>query len=120
MWKSLKASLPRRMGIMAVYHSKSMNWNSESFVDRPPKRWPKKRAKYGGKTLVKTGRLKRSMRILKLTRNRTEVGTNVGYGIKHQEGRGRFPERQFTGHSQILAEATARLLVSNLNKAMRV
>lgn len=118
-WKTLKAALPRQMGIMAVYHSKSMNWNSESFVDRIPKRWPKKRAKYGGKTLVKTGRLKSSIRILKLTRSRVDVGTTVGYGIVHQEGRG-YPERQFTGHSSILAEATGRMIVSKLNRAMQV
>jgi len=49
-----------------------------------------------------------------------EVGTTVGYGIKHQEGREGFPVRQFTGHSSVLAEATGRMIVSKLNRSMQV
>jgi len=105
------------MGVLAVYHSKVINWSASAFVDEPVKRWPPKRAKYGGKTLVKTGRLRASMRVLKTTPTIVHVGTDVPYGIKHQEGRG-FPERQFTGHSAVLSRATADFIVSNLNKVM--
>ena len=61
-----------------------------------------------------------SIRILKLLRNTVQVGTDIGYGILHQMGKKGFPVRQFTGHSVVLAKATARMIVSQLNRAMRV
>lgn len=116
-WRITKRQLVWGMGVMAVYHSKVLNWNAEAFVDEPVKRWPPKRAKYGGKILVKTGRLRSSIGILKSTPNLVHVGTTVPYGIKHQRGIG-FPERQFTGHSAVLSRATADFIIANMNRVM--
>lgn len=117
-FRRAKATLMHKIAKLAEYHVKEVNFPAEAFVDKPIQRWPKKRASYGGPTLVKTGHMKRSIQILKITRVLAWLGTNVKYAIKHQLGKG-FPVRQFLGHSAVLAEATRRLIVSELNKAAR-
>ena len=101
---------------LAEYHVKEVNFPAEAFVDKPIKRWA--RTKKSGKTLVKTGHMKRSIQVLKLSRSLAWIGTAVKYAILHQMGRG-FPVRQFVGHSAVLVDATRRLIISELNKAMR-
>jgi len=117
--RRMRARIMHKVAQLAEYHVKEVNFPAEAFVDRPSQRWPKKRASYGGPTLVKTGHMKRSIRILKISRSLAWVGTAVKYAIEHQLGRGRFPIRQFIGHSAVLAAATRKLIVSELNKAMR-
>ena len=116
--KKVRALMTRDLIKMAVYHSQTLNWDAEAFVDRPIKRWPKKRAKYGGKTLVKTGRLRQSIRVLRISKNLASAGTDVPYGKKHQLGDG-FPVRQFIGHSAVLATASRKYITSQLNKAAK-
>lgn len=48
----------------------------------------------GGMTLQDTGRLRNSI-VNAFSRKEAKVGTNVKYGIKHQEGEGKLPERKF-------------------------
>ena len=117
--RQMKARIMHKVAKLAEYHVKEVNFPAEAFVDRPRKRWPKKRASYGGKTLVKTGHMKRSIQILKITQTLAWVGTAVKYAIEHQMGRGSFPVRQFLGHSAVLAAATRKLIISELNKAAR-
>jgi phage gpG-like protein len=112
----MRARIMHETAKLAEYHVKEVNFPAEAFVDRPIKRW--KRTKKTGKTLVKTGHMKRSIQILKITKSLAWVGTSVQYAIKHQLGRG-FPVRQFIGHSAVLATATRRLITSKLNKAAR-
>ena len=114
--KRMKAQIMHKVAKLAEYHIKEVNFPAEAFVDKPIKRWA--RTKKSGKTLVKTGHMKRSIQILSIYRTVARIGTNVKYAILHQVGRG-FPVRQFLGHSAVLAAATKRLIVSELNKAMR-
>jgi len=101
---------------LGEYHVKEVNFPAEAFVDKPIKRWA--RTKKSGKTLVKTGHMKRSIQVLKISRSLAWIGTSVKYAILHQLGRG-FPVRQFIGHSAVLADATRRLIISELNKVAR-
>lgn len=112
--RRIRARLMHKIAKLAEYHIKEVNFPAEAFVDRPIQRW--KRTKKSGKTLVKTGHMKRSIQVLKITKNLAWVGTNVTYAVLHQTGRG-FPERQFLGHSAVLSTATRQLIVSELNKA---
>jgi len=118
-FKKVRALMTRDLIKMAVYHSQTLSWNAEAYVDRPMKRWPKKKASYGGKTLVKTGKLRQSIKILRVSKNLASMGTDVPYGKKHQLGLGNFPVRQFVGHSVILAVNSRRYIVSQLNKAAK-
>ena len=56
--------------------------------------------------LVKSGRLRKSIRLTRVTSNSVAIGTNVPYGKYHNEGTERLPQRQFIGKS---AELTRRL-----------
>jgi phage gpG-like protein len=56
--------------------------------------------------LVKSGRLRKSIRLTRVTSNSASIGTNVSYAKYHNEGTERLPQRQFIGKS---AELTRRL-----------
>ena len=114
--RQMRARIMHKVAKLGEYHVKEINFPEEAFVDRPIKRW--KRTKKSGKTLVKTGHMKRSIQILKITKSLAWLGTAVKYAILHQVGRG-FPVRQFIGHSAVLATATRRLITAELNKVMR-
>ena len=114
--RRMRASIMHKIAKLAEYHIKEVNFPAEAFVDKPIKRWA--RTKKSGKTLVKTGHMKRSIQILKIARSLAWIGTYVKYAILHQVGRG-FPVRQFLGHSAVLVDATRRLIISEMNKAMK-
>ena len=116
MARRMRARIMHKIAKLGEYHVKEVNFPAEAFVDKPIKRWA--RTKKSGKTLVKTGHMKRSIQVLKISRSLAWIGTAVKYAILHQMGRG-FPVRQFIGHSAVLAVATRRLIISELNKVMR-
>jgi len=122
-------NLTRRMGKMAKEHVDN-NFKAEGFVDDTLQRWPKLRAPKpsGKKILVRTGRMKRTTRIVGRTRNNVSITTPVPYAgihnrpvgeMKTYEG-GRYPGRMFMGHSKVLARATQKMIVTRLNLAAQV
>jgi phage gpG-like protein len=118
-----------RMGKMAREHVDN-NFRAEGFVDETLHRWPKLRAPKpsGKKILVRTGRMKRTTRIVNRTRNNVSLSTPVAYAgihnrpvgqMRQYEG-GKYPGRMFMGHSKVLAAATQRMIVTRLNLAAQV
>ena len=121
--------LTLRMGKMASEHVQH-NFKAEGFVDDTLQRWPKLRAPKpsGKKILVRTGRMKRTTRIVSRTRNNVTLSTPVPYAgihnrpvgqMKQYEG-GKYPGRMFMGHSKVLAAATQKMIVTRLNLAAQV
>jgi len=93
------------------------NFAAEGFIDRTIRKWPKKKARYGGPTLQKTGRGKASVRVLEKTQNTVAVGSTVPYLFLHQHGIG-FPVRKWLGHSAQNALRIARYMHFRLSKTM--
>lgn len=95
-WKQFEADLnkvlldlPAKMGTVIVNWSKSrfrfQNWmDGGDFPWKPRKRGAKRNV--GRAILIDTGRLRRSIRILKSTKNSITVGTDVPYAAAHNEG----------------------------------
>jgi phage gpG-like protein len=151
---------PEMAAIEAVNFSKERfvrkNWVDKSVsVWKPRKPSPEwhseaqKKAAARGSLMVKSGRLKRSIRKIKVTRNSVTIGTDVPYAEAHNEGalinqiinvkthsrkrKGRtetvkahrrkrkmtLPERRFIGESALLLRRIERLVQREINDILK-
>ena len=139
---------PELAAVEAVNFTKE-RFVMKNWVDRSRKAWPQRKRKSRGTLMVKSGRLKRSIRKLKTTQNSVIIGTDVPYAQAHNDGKtiektvnvrqhtrkrkGRshtvqshtrnmkltLPERRFIGESAVLARRVERLLQSEMNNILR-
>jgi phage gpG-like protein len=147
-------------GIEAVNFSKE-RFVRKNWVDRSPEAWKarkpspewhseaQKKAAARGSLMVKSGRLKRSIRVTKVTSNSVTIGTDVLYAQAHNEGavinqtvnikahsrkrKGRehkvkafrrkrkitLPERRFIGESAILMRRVERLIQREITDILK-
>ena len=88
-YQRFKKSLPRAIGTEAVNFAKD-NFRKQGFQDVGVKRWRKRKPgsnrNRGRAILVDTGKLKRSIRITRITRTQVHIGSNVEYAQVHNEG----------------------------------
>ena len=77
--------LPNRLAGVAVNFSKE-RFRRKDWVDRTRVPWQKRKRKDRGSLMVRTGRLKRSVRKIYVSRNLIIIGTDVPYGKAHNEG----------------------------------
>jgi phage gpG-like protein len=88
-------------GVMAVNHFKK-SFRDGGFTDESLETWkPRKRAERGKNraVLVKSGRLRRSLRSKKFGVLAVKIMTDVPYAKIHNNGEGKMPKRQFIGYS---------------------
>jgi phage gpG-like protein len=156
----LYRKFPEMAAIEAVNFSKERfvrkNWVDKSVTAwkarKPSPEWhseDQKKAAARGSLMVKSGRLKRSIRKIKVTRNSVTIGTDVPYAEAHNEGavinqmvnvkqhsrkrKGRtetvkahrrkrkitLPERRFIGESAILLRRVERLVQREINDILK-
>lgn len=79
--------LPKKAGILAVNFFKN-RFRKGSWLDKTEEKWEKRKRKSSTNRgiLIKSGRLKRSIRVVKTTPNSITIGTNVPYAQIHNEG----------------------------------
>ena len=156
----LYKKFPELAAIEAVNFSKE-RFVRKNWVDKTVERWKprkpspewhseeQKKAAARGSLMVKSGRLKRSIRKIKVTRNSVTIGTDVPYAEPHNEGavinqsinirahkrkrKGReysvkahrrkrkitLPERRFIGESAILLRRVERLVQREINEILK-
>lgn len=156
----LYQKFPELAAIEAVNFSKE-RFVRKNWVDKTVTAWKKrkpspdwhsdaqKKAAARGSLMVKSGRLKRSIRKIKVTRNSVTIGTDVPYAEAHNEGaeinqtvtikrhtrkrKGRtetvkshrrrrkikLPQRQFIGESAILLRRIERLVQREINEILK-
>jgi phage gpG-like protein len=156
----LYRKFPEMAAIEAVNFSKERfvrkNWVDKSVTAwkkrKPSPEWhseEQKKAASRGSLMVKSGRLKRSIRKIKVTRNSVTIGTDVPYAEAHNEGavinqsitvkkhsrkrKGRtetvkahrrkrkitLPERRFIGESALLLRRIERLVQREINDILK-
>lgn len=76
--------VPARIAVLAVNFSKD-RFVQKNWIDAHPEPW-KKTNKRKGSTLVASGRLKRSIRKVRITPSQVVIGTDVPYARVHNEG----------------------------------
>lgn len=156
--KRVYDNFPEGAGIEAENFFKE-RFNRKNWVDRTPEPWkanakppdwvPIQWRKRRGSLMVDSGRLKRSIRVIKTTKNSVIVGTDVPYAQIHNEGgtinqtlnikqhtrkrKGRtesvtahtrkrtikIPKRQFIGESAILLRRIERYVEREIKEALR-
>lgn len=79
-------------------------------------KWKPNQKQEGRQQLVKTGRMRQSIRILKKTAHTREVGSDVPYAEFHNEGTGRLPQRKFIGRSRALELRNKAILLRELKR----
>jgi phage gpG-like protein len=156
----LYRKFPEMAAIEAVNFSKE-RFVRKNWVDRTVTKWKprkpspewhseeQKKAAARGSLMVKSGRLKRSIRKLNVTRNSVTIGTDVPYAETHNEGaeinttvnvkthsrkrKGReetvkahrrkrkikIPERRFIGESAILMRRIERFVQREINEILK-
>lgn len=77
--------IPSRAAVVAVNFSKE-RFVRKNWVDRSRQKWDRRKRKDRGSLMVRTGRLKRSIRKIAVTRNHVIIGTDVPYARIHNEG----------------------------------
>jgi len=84
--RGLMRKLPALIGNTATNFYKD-SWNREGYIDQGLTRWPKRKRTSGKarRTLVKTGRLRRSIRY-SASGTRVTIYTDVPYAQVHNEG----------------------------------
>lgn len=143
--------LPQRVATLAVNFSKE-RFVKQNWHDEQAEPWQKRKhnrrggeKRQRGAVLVDSGRLKRSIRVVSVSKERIVIGTDVPYAEIHNEGfegsqnvrahrrhskRGKvysvraysrrmsMPERRFIGQSAELARRIEELMVTELTKAL--
>lgn len=79
--------LPKMAGVVAVNFSKE-RFRAQNWLNHSTEPWQARKRKTKGKrgTLIKSGRLKRSIRLVRVTPNSATIGTDVPYAKIHNEG----------------------------------
>ena len=146
--EKVRHRLPQRAAVVAVNFSKE-RFVRKNWVDTSPQAWPKRKRKDRGSLMIRTGRLKRSIRKLMVTKDYILIGTDVPYAQVHNEGgsikknvpvrrherktsRGRakvkahsrnvnlkMPQRQFIGNSAILRRRIERLIERDIKRVLK-
>ncbi|HEX8575342.1 MAG TPA: phage virion morphogenesis protein [Flavobacterium sp.] len=148
--QKLQRKFPDIAGIEAVKFSKERFVN-KNWIDKTAEPWPPRKSKAPGSLMVGkgSGRLKRSIRKLKVTSNSVTIGTDVPYAQIHNEGgtikktvtvkshsrkrKGRnvkvkshsrkmnltMPKRQFIGESSKLMNRIEELLETEINNILK-
>jgi len=92
-WRKLKKQLGPTLqqqlihvsGITATRFFKD-RFRKKNWLDATPQPWKPRKRKDTGSLMTKSGRLKRSVRVLKKTRRSVTIGTDVPYAQIHNEG----------------------------------
>lgn len=83
--ENLHTKLIDEAATRAVRFSKE-RFRQKNWVDAAPQKWKPRQRKGRGSLLVRSGRLKRSIRILNKTATSVTIGTDVPYARIHNEG----------------------------------
>jgi len=82
------------------------------------KKWKPLKNPTGRRKLVKTGRLRQSIRVLSKTKASRRIGTDVPYGVYHNDGTKYIPQRKFMGKSKRLDSQNEKIIDRFVKKAM--
>lgn len=120
--KPVLARLMRDVG------NEALKWFLENFKkEQSPQGQPWQPRKVGGADdrgsrralLVDSGRLRRSIRLTRVTRTSATIGTAVQYARYHNERTNRLPQRQFLGRSAVLERRLYRMIKAKILWAIK-
>ncbi len=126
-FKAMKRSLPIKIGNLAKNHFVA-SFRNQGFTDRALNPWAvrknsnrsDRRTTRKRAILVKTGHLRRSIKVQKARFSSIEIGyRGVPYGVYHNQGSGNLPQRQFMGKSYVLNQKIRRTIKKHIKKSLK-
>lgn len=99
------------MAKAAVYFFRNTVFQNEGWEGKPwkPLAHPEPRP-----ILQKTGKLRRSIRVMDKSTGEITIGSDVKYAGFHNSGKGKLPKRQFLGDSKILRKKLSKVISDTL------
>lgn len=97
----------------AVYEYKVVSFDKRSFDGVP---WAPNKVQDGRQQLVKTGRMRQSIKVLSKTHDSRTVGSDVPYAEYHNAGTKDLPQRKFIGRNKKLEAKNGKLIITYLKK----
>lgn len=114
-----KKAWPTIIGNMGENHFKE-NFALGGFKDQNVEKWkPRKVEDAGRAILVKSGDLKRSIRIKSKSQEKIVWGSDLKYAAVHNSGQGKMPKRKFMGKSMALLNKIKVRLKSDIDSAIK-
>ena len=115
----IRNRVAKRLSNLAVKHF-NMSFDREGFVDKTFQAWqPSQRALRGeGRTLTRTGALRRSIRSVKTTYPNSKIVSDLQYSARHNDGEGGATQRQFMGRSEVLDKASIKIMFEEFDKIL--
>lgn len=104
------------LGNNAVNYFKIDTFNKQAFDGD---KWKELKKPTDRRKLVKTGRMRQSIRVLKRSSRYIQVGTDVPYAQYHNEGSKYIPKRQFIGKSRQLNRINEKTINRFVKDSMR-
>lgn len=123
-----KRTLPKQVGNIAKNHFLD-SFKKQGFVDNSLDPWAARKTKDKSDRrnpnsrralLVKTGQLRRSIRVGRASWDRIEVGSfGIKYAARHNQGLAGMPKRQFIGESGQMNRKIREKIRSEIKNAFR-
>ncbi|WP_443092811.1 phage virion morphogenesis protein [Chryseolinea sp. T2] len=109
--------LPRDVG------NEALRWFIDNFRKQQSpegQAWKSRKDGDGSRSLlVQSGRLRKSIRLTKVTSNGFRIGSSVPYADYHNSGTRRTPQRQFLGRSAVLMRRLERMIKAKILWSLR-
>lgn len=117
MAKKKTRELPLKMANHSKRHFEK-SWDKEGFTDTTTTKWQSRKSGGNGRRLlVKTGRLKNSLRAERTGAFKARVRTSgVPYARYHNDGTSKLPQRQFMGTSKQLDKELEKMIEQTISK----
>ena len=128
-FESLKKTLPKDVSTLALKHF-DLNFRKQGFDGdkwKPVKRWQigkgvdKTRAILSGRTklLAKSNYVKKASWDKIIIANSAKSKNGYNYGLAHNNGTNKIPQRKFLGNSQVLNKKIVNFVSNQLNKVFK-
>lgn len=95
------------------------SFDKQGFTDEGFDGWEPDKNGKTEKILVKSGRLKGSIKVESITQDEVKVTSDVPYARYVNEGTRRMPKREFMGHSAVLDEKVKKIIDNDVKQAFK-
>lgn len=114
-FRSRKSAILEKMANNSVQYFKVDTFDNKAFNG---KSWSPNKVSTGRQQLVKTGRMRESISVLRRTTDSIIVGSNVPYAQYHNEGSKNLPQRKFIGSSAVLEQRNKMVLLQMTSRIL--
>ena len=102
------------------------NFRKQGFDDKGVEKWqPRKfnglarqKKDSGRAILVKTGNLRRSIRVKSASMSKIVISSDLDYAAVHNDGTNKMPQRKFIGDSENLRKELTKTITKEIKKAL--